>query len=50
VLAKFRAPDGAVIVVFERPDGTVIRRRIRSVGEGTRFVEEKAIDERPPSP
>lgn len=49
ILAKFRAPDGAVIVVYEKADGTVIRRRIRGMADSDMMlVEEKVIEERPP--
>ena len=50
VLAKFRAPDGAVIVVYRRArDGQLIRRRIRGLGtSGMKMVEEKFLEEGPP--
>jgi hypothetical protein len=48
VLAKFRAPDGAVIVVY-RSGERVVRRRIRGFGGGfSHLVEELDIDDRPP--
>jgi hypothetical protein len=50
ILAKFRAPDGAVIVVYTRArDGQLIRRRIRGLGSsGMKMVEEKFLEEGPP--